>query len=100
MTNLTHKFKVLQTAQLIPSIARPAASGHSITRLPEVGRRLHHASRAEAKFMSGWLRRATSRLRRLGFLNTESAVTKIAITVHATTRAKNRPNDADDVQDS
>jgi len=25
MTNLTHKFKVLQTAQLIPSIARPAA---------------------------------------------------------------------------
>jgi hypothetical protein len=28
MTNLTHKFKVGQTVQLIPSISRTAASGH------------------------------------------------------------------------
>lgn len=28
MTNLTHKFKVGQTVQLIPSISRAAASGH------------------------------------------------------------------------
>jgi len=28
MTNLTHKFKVGQTVQLIPSVSRAAASGH------------------------------------------------------------------------
>jgi hypothetical protein len=28
MTNLTHKFRVGQTVQLIPSISRTAASGH------------------------------------------------------------------------
>ena len=28
MTHLTHKFKVGQTVQLIPSITRTAASGH------------------------------------------------------------------------
>ena len=28
MTSLTHKFKVGQTVQLIPSISRAAASGH------------------------------------------------------------------------
>lgn len=52
MTNLTHKFKVGQTVDLIPSIARSAASGHYeiVSLRPTEGESLQYRikSRSEA----------------------------------------------------
>ena len=51
MTSLTHKFKVGQTVELIPSISRSAASGHyQIVGLrPTEGDGLHYCIKSKSE---------------------------------------------------